>query len=335
MKQEHLDRVRRRMIGAASALPLAAAAAGRAAAQANAWPRGPIRLIVPFSPGSITDTIARTMAEGLTKSLGQPLVVENKAGANGVLGAAEAARATPDGHTLLMTNSSSITINPQLYRQIPYQASDFAPITPIIESPFIIVVNAEWAAKNNISNLDDLLTFARTNPGDVKYGSAGPGNIAHLGTLMLSNYADVDTLHVPYKAGSLALLAVVSGEIEFMFDTWAGLPLIQSGKTKPLAVTAKTRMPQLPDVPTVEESGIPDFSVTFWLGMLAPVGTPSYILEKLSTASRTLMEDPRTRAVLSAQGNVTPEDPSTFARRIVRETAAWGEVIRRENLSLD
>jgi len=334
MRQEHLDCARRRMIGAASALPLTVAA-GRSVAQANVWPSRPIRLIVPFSAGSITDTIARMMAEGLTKSLGQPLVVENKAGANGAIGAAEAARAAPDGHTLLMTNSSSITINPQLYRNIPYKASDFAPITPIIESPFIIVVNSEWAAKNNIANLDDLLTFARANPGDVKYGSAGLGNLAHLGTLRLSNHAGVDTLHIPYKAGSAASLAVAGGEINFVFDTLIGLPLIQSGKVKPLAVTAKMRMPQLPDVPTVQEIGIPDFTVTFWLGMLAPVGTPSHILQKIFAASKALMEDPRSRAGLSAQGNVVPEDPSTFAQRIARETAAWGEVIRRENLSLD
>jgi len=275
------------------------------------------------------------MADGLTKSLGQPLVVENKIGANGVIGASEVARAAPDGHTLLLTNSSSITINPQLYKKITYEASDFAPITPIMESPFIIVVNPEWAEKNKIFTLEDLLRRARANPGAVQYGSPGLGNLAHLGALMMSNRAGVNTLHIPYKGGSPAQLAVMSGEIDFVFDTWAGLPLIQSGRVKPLAVTAKTRMAQLPDVPTVQESGISDFIVTFWLGMLAPAGTPPQILQKIFTASKALMEEPKTRAALRTQGNVIPEDPSTFAQRIARETIAWGEVIQRENLSLD
>lgn len=334
MRQENIDRARRRMIGAAGALPLAMVAGG-AAAQTNAWPSKPIRIIVPFPAGALTDTIARTMAEGLAKSLGQPVVVENKLGANGVIGASEVARAAPDGHTLLLTNSSSITINPQLYQKIAYKASDFAPITPIMESPFIIVANPEWAEKNKIAKLGDLLALARTNPGAVRYGSPGLGNLAHLGALMMSNRAGVKTLHVPYKGGSPAQLAVMSGEIDFVFDTWAGLPLIASGKVKPLAVTARTRMTQLPDVPTVEESGIPDFLVSFWLGMLAPAGTPPQILQKIFSASKDIMEDPKTRASLSTQGNVMPEDPSTFTQRIGRETAAWGDVIKREGLSLD
>jgi tripartite-type tricarboxylate transporter receptor subunit TctC len=334
MKQDHLDHARRRIIGAAGALPLAMLASN-AAAQTDVWPSKPIRVIVPFPAGALTDTIARTMADGLAKSLGQPVIVDNKVGANGVIGASEVARAAPDGHTLLLTNSSSITVNSQLYKKIPYKVSDFAPVTPIMESPFIVVANPEWAEKNKISKLDDLLKYARAHPGLVRYGSPGLGNLAHLGALMMSNRAGVDALHIPYKGGSPAQLAVMSGEIDFVFDTWAGLPLIQSGKVKPLAVTSKKRMTQLPDVPTVQESGIPDFIVTFWLGMLAPAGTPPQVLQKLFAASKAIVENPKTRAVLSTQGDVMSEDPSTFAQRIARETTAWGEVIRRENLSLE
>ncbi|WP_431153287.1 Bug family tripartite tricarboxylate transporter substrate binding protein [Acidovorax facilis] len=342
MTQEKIDRARRRMVSAAGTVPLAWAAGGGTAllaphawAQADDWPKRPIRVIVPFPAGALTDTIARVMADGLSKSLGQAVVVENKLGANGVIGASEVARSAPDGYTWLLTNSSSITINPQLYKKIPYKASDLAPITPIMESPFIIVANPEWAQRNKINKLSDLLAYARANPDGVRYGSPGLGNLAHLGALMMSNRANVKTLHIPYKGGSPAQLAVMSGEIDFVFDTWAGLPLIQSGKVKPLAVTSKTRMAQLPDVPTVEESGIPDFSVTFWLGMLAPAGTPPQVLQKIFAASKDIMADPKARASLSTQGNVIAEDPATFAQRIGRETLAWGEVIKRENLSLE
>lgn len=342
MQQEKINPARRRIVGSAATLPLALAMGGGtallpagASAQTDDWPKKSIRVVVPFPAGALTDTTARMMAEGLSKSFGQAVVVENKLGANGVIGASDVARSAADGYTWLLTNSSSITINPQLYKKIPYKASDLAPITPIVESPFIIVANPEWAKRHKINTLGDLLEHARANPNNVRYGSPGLGNLAHLGALMMSNRANVKTQHIPYKGGSPAQLAVMSGEIDFVFDTWAGLPLIQSGKVKPLAVTAKTRMVQLPEVPTVEESGIPDFSVTFWLGMLAPAGTPPQVLQKIFAASRELMADPKTHASLSAQGNVIAEDPATFAQRIGRETAAWGEVIKRENLSLD
>lgn len=341
MTKEYIDTERRRLLSMATAAPILAAGGAatllttNASAQAGEWPRRSIRVIVPFTAGALTDTIARLMADGLSKSLGQPVLVENKLGANGVIGATEVARSAPDGYTWLLTNSSSVTINPQLYKKIPYTAADLAPITPLVESPFIIIVNPGWAEKHKINNLGDLLAHARANPDGVRYGSPGLGNLAHLGALMMSNRANVKTLHIPYKGGSPAQLAVMSGEIDFVFDTWAGLPLIQSGKVKPLAVTSKARMAQLPDVPTVEESGIPDFSVTFWLGMLAPAGTPPQVLQKIFAASKQLMADPKTYASLSTGGNVIAEDPATFSQRIRAETLAWGEVIKRENLSLD
>lgn len=341
MKQEPINHSRRRLVGAAGALPMAVAAGGAgllplsASAQADAWPNKPIRIVVPFTAGALTDSVARLMAEGLSKSLGQPVLVENKVGANGVIGASDVARSVPDGHTLLLTNSSSITINPQLYTKIAYKASDFAPVTPIMESPFIVIANPAWAQKHNISSLGDLLAYARANPNVARYGSPGLGNLAHLSALMMCNRANVQALHVPYKGGSPAQLALMSGEIDFVFDTWAGLPLIQSGKVKPLAVTSKARMTQLPDVPTVEQSGIPDFHVTFWLGMLAPAGTPPAVVHKIYAASKTIMEEPKARVSLSLQGNVIPEDPAVFAQRIGREIAAWGGVISRERLTLD
>jgi tripartite-type tricarboxylate transporter receptor subunit TctC len=267
---------RRRALGlATAALGFAALAPLAAQAQAANYPSKPVRVIVGFSAGSVTDAIARVMAEQLTKSLGQPFVVENKPGANGMLGATEVARAAPDGYTLLVTNSSSITINPQIYKKAGYTAGDFAPISQIIDAPFILVANAPWAKQAKVNTLDELVGYAKANPGKLSYGSAGPGNIAHLSFAMLSNKKGMTTVHVPYKAGSQAQLAALGGEIQVLFDTPPGIPQIEAGKLKALAVTSPKRMAKLPDVPTMAEAGVPGFEVSFWLGALAPKRRPS------------------------------------------------------------
>jgi tripartite-type tricarboxylate transporter receptor subunit TctC len=341
MKPETIDQTRRKLIANASKLPLAmaAGAAGMfpaaASAKAEEWPRKTIRVIVPFPAGALTDTITRMLADGLSKFLGQPVMVENKLGANGVIGVSELARAPADGHTLLVTNSSSITVNPLLYKKIPYKASDLAPITPLLFSPFVLIVNPEWAQKNKITKLSDLITYARNNPGALRYGSPGIGNLAHLSSLMMNNRAGVDTLHIPYKGGSLAQAAILSGEIEFVFDTWAGLPLIKAGKVLPLAVTSLERARQLPSIPTFAESGIPNFSSDFWLGLFAPAGTPAAITQKLYAASKAVMEDPKTLAALGAQGDIVLQEPAAFADRIKAETLTWAGIIKREGIAID
>jgi len=303
--------------------------------QDNSWPNKPLRMIVPFAAGSLTDLIARIMSDGFTKALGQPVVVENKPGANGLIGCGEVARSAPDGYTLLVTNSSSITINPQLYAKSLYKTADFTPITEIVKSPFILVVNPAWAQKNKIATLNDLFEFARANPGALSYGSAGPGNVAHLSYAMLSNRAKVQTTHVPYKGAGLAQMAVLSGEIQSVFDTWSALPFIQAGKLKALAVSSNQRMSQLPDVPTIEETGMPDFNVTFWIGMVAPAGTPSHIVRKLFALIQVILDNPQARATLNSQGEVVLMDPLAFAKSINHDVPAWAAVIQRENLKLD
>lgn len=333
------DAPHRRALGFAASWLLACAAAlavaSPAPAQAQDWPSKPVRVIVPFPAGSFTDTVARVLSDHLGKSLGQPVVVENKAGANGVVGLGEAARAAPDGHTLVVSNSSSVTINPQMYRKAPYKASDFTPVTLVLEAPFILVANPDWAQKNAVNGVSDLVGYTKKNPDKLSYGSAGPGNIAHLSFALLSNKAGVKTTHIPYKSAAAAQLALLGGELDALFDTWTALPHIKAGKLKPLAVTSAKRMAQLPDVPTMEQAGYADVTVTFWIGLLAPAGTSPAIVQKLHGLALAAVEDPKGRAVLAAQGDVVMVDPAGYARRVERETAAWGAVIQREGISID
>jgi tripartite-type tricarboxylate transporter receptor subunit TctC len=326
-----------RRVGATVALCCLAGVGAVAQAQAVAapWPNKPLRIVVGFPAGSVTDTVARVMAEQLAKSLGQPVVVENKPGANGAIGVGEVARAAPDGYTLLVTNSSSITINPQLYKQITYKASDFAPITMVIEAPFILTVNPEWAQKNAVNSIQDLIRYAQAQPDKLTYGSGGQGNMAHLSFVSLSNRANIKTTHVPYKSAALAGLAMISGELNAGFDTLSTVPNIQAGKLKALAVTSSKRIAQLPGLPTMAEAGFADFEVTFWMGLLAPAGTSQPIIAKIYEAARLVTTNPKAEAVLKSNGEPVMLDPKSFANLINKEVPLWGEVIRREALVLD
>ncbi|NQW83730.1 MAG: tripartite tricarboxylate transporter substrate binding protein [Alcaligenaceae bacterium] len=317
------------------ALGCLAVTAAHAQDVAKPWPNKPLRIVVGFPAGSVTDTVARVVAEQLTKTLGQPVVVENKPGANGAIGVGEVARAAPDGYTLLVTNSSSITINPQLYKQITYKASDFVPITMIIEAPFILAVNPEWAQKNSVDSIQALIRYAQAQPDKLTYGSGGQGNLAHLSFVSLSNRANIKTTHVPYKSGALAGLAIISGELNAGFDTLSTVPNVQAGKLKALAVTSSKRIAQLPDLPTMAEAGFAGFEITFWMGLLAPAGTAQPIITKIYEAARLITTNPKAEAILKSNGEPVMLDPKSFANLISKEVPVWGEVIRREALVLD
>ncbi|MDR0260040.1 MAG: tripartite tricarboxylate transporter substrate binding protein, partial [Comamonas sp.] len=293
------------------------------------WPSKPIRMVVGFPPGSMTDTVARILSDHLGKVLGQPVVVENKSGANGSLGVGEVARSAPDGYTLLVTNSSSITINPQLYKKSPYQAKDFTPITMLMDAPFILIANPAWAQKNSIHSPQDMIGYAQRNPDRISYGSAGPGNIAHLSFTSWGRRTHTSMTHVPYKGGAQAQMAVLSGELDAMFETWAALPQIQASKLKALAVTAPQRMKQLPQVPTMAEAGYDNFNVTFWMGLLGPANLPQPIVQKLYEASKSLAQDARATAALATQGEMVLRDPADFSQRIRKEVQEWGGAIQR------
>ncbi len=304
-------------------------------AQEKPWPAKAIRIVVPFPAGSITDTLARLLSDSLSKTLKQAVIVENKGGANGSIGAAEVARSAPDGYTLLVTNSSSITVNPLLYKGLQYKAADFAPITLVLDAPFILNVNPEWAKKHSIDSVKDLVAFAQKNPGELTYGSGGQGNLAHLAYVQLSNDTKFKATHVPYKSASQASIAVMAGEVNTSFDTLASAPQIAAGKLKALAVTPKQRIAQMPDVPTMAEAGFPNIDTTFWLGLFAPAGTPPAIVEMLYEQTKRAMSEPAANTALSAQGSVVVVNPKDFSARVAREIKGLESVIQQAQIVID
>lgn len=327
--------VSRRLAVVVGALAALVALVPPARAQDSAWPTKQIRIIAPGPAGSYSDNIARPIAEHLRRTLNQTVIVENKAGANSAIGAAEVARAAPDGHTLLITNTSSIAVNPQLYKKLSYSDRDFTPVTPIIQQAFVLAVNPEWAKTNNIQSVSDLIVWAKANPGRLRYASSGPGNLAHLIFAMLSNRAGIDTVHVPYKGFAPGQLGVMGGEVEAWFDLPSSSPVFDSGKLKPLAVTSARRSERLPNVPTMSEAGQAGFEADFWMGFFAPAKTPPAIVAKVQEAIRAATQDTKVRAALTMQGDVVISDPEAFASRVQADIAKWGAVIKRENLTLD
>ena len=325
--------VRRRITRAVAGLPLAVAATR---GNAQAYPSRPLRLVVGFPAGSATDTIARVMAEQLRSKLGQPAVVENRPGANGMLGASEVARAQPDGYTILFTNSSAITVNAQVYKKIPYQPQrDFAPLTMVVSAPFVLVVNPTKARTAKVNTLADLVALAKAHPGQLTYGSGGIANLAHLSMELINNKAGIRTAHVPYKGGAAAQTGLLGGEIDAMLDTPATAVHVKAGRLRALAVTTPARLPELPDVPTMAEAGFPGFEVTFWLGAMVPRETPPAVIQTLYDAMKGIRDDANAMRTLQQQGKVEMMPPAAFAERIKAETASWGEVIRREKIELE
>ena len=322
----------RRALGiAATALLACAAWPGHA----QDYPNKMIRIIVPNPAGGTSDVLGRLLAKELGETLKQPVIVENKGGANGSIGAAEVARSAPDGYTLLATNSSSITVNPLIYKNSQYKAKDFAPIALVLDAPFILNVNPEWAKKHAIESVKDLVDYATKNPGELTYGSGGQGNLAHLAFAQLSNDAQFKATHVPYKSASQASMAVMAGEVNTSFDTLASVPQVAAGKLKALAVTQKQRISQMPDIPTMAEAGFPNIDVTFWLGLFAPAGTPAQIVDTLYEQSKRAMEQPAANTSLSAQGIVVMRNPKELSTRIGHEVDQLSQVVKRENIVID
>jgi tripartite-type tricarboxylate transporter receptor subunit TctC len=299
-------------------------------AAAAAWPDRPIRMIVSFPAGSSTDVPGRIVAAPLSTKLGQPLVVENIAGAAGGIGARMIARAAPDGYTIGLASSSAFSIAPSLQAKMAYDPlKDFTPLGLIGRTPYVIVASPTLGIKT----WRELVAFAKAKPDSLNYGSAGPGSVTHLATLLLGSETKTRFNHIPYKTSASANTDLIAGRIHFqMAGVAAALPLIAAG-TVPLAVTGRARLAALPDVPTIAETGVPNFDVSFWLGIVGPAGMPREIVERISGDMKAVLAMGNVQSALAAQGlDAEWISPDAFAKLIATEIAQWREVTSNAGL---
>ncbi len=334
---------RRRVIQVALA-PLLAAPLLLAPLQATAqaaWPSKPIRLVVPFAAGGTTDLLARSMAPELQKALGQPVVVDNKPGAGGNIAAAEVAKSPADGYTMLMATVGTHAINAALYPKLPYDPiKDFAPITLVASVPNVLVLNAEFAHKYSIQSVADFIRAAKANPGKFNMASAGNGTSIHLAGELFKSMAGVYLVHFPYRGSGPALIDMMGGNVDVMFDNLpSALPHIRSGKLKALAVTSAKRSDAVPDLPTIAEVGGPTlkgYEATSWFGLAVPAGTPPEIVNRLQAESAKALASPALKERLKAQGAIPGGMSSAdFAKFIAAETAKWAHVVKAANAKVD
>lgn len=313
-------------------LPLAFAAASTLA-MAQDFPSRPISLVVPVPPGGIVDLAARLAAEPLTRALGQPVVVENRPGASGNIAYQLVAAAKPDGYTLLASYSMYHVGNPSMFSGLRWSAESFKPVGMVAVAPNVVVVHPSVP----VHNLKELVDYARQNPGKLNYASQGSGSIPHVGTELFKQMHGVDLVHVPYKGSGPAIQDVLSGQVQLFVTTPPSvLGHVQQGKLRAIAVASDRRHPQLPDVPTSAEQGMPDFKLDAWVALFAPSGTPDDVVARLSEALASSLDSPEVRS-RAEQGGVTarPMRSAELGRTVAADTAYWSKVIKAANIKAD
>jgi tripartite-type tricarboxylate transporter receptor subunit TctC len=321
----------RRSLLALAVLPLALAAP---AAFAQAWPTKPVRVIVSFPPGGAADQIARAVAQPLQEALGQPVVVENRAGANGNIAGDFVAKQPADGHTLLMSSGGTVSINPHLYSKMSFDpAKDLVPVAAAARVLVYLEVNPQ---KVPVNTAREFLDYLKKNPGKLTFGSPGSGSSPHLAGEMMKAASNTFAVHVPYRGAAPAMQDLLGGQIDFMFDPGIGLQQVKAGKLKLLAVGSPKRSAQFPDVPTMEEAGLKGFDADTWFGFYAPAGTPPAVVTKLNTEINKVLRSPAFVERMNAIGGVpAPMSPQDFAARAQIDSDRFGALIRARNIKGD
>ena len=303
------------------------------AAQAQTYPDRPIRLIAPFPAGGLADVLARAVGDEMNKTLGQPVIVENRAGAGGNTGADAVAKAAPDGYTLLMASAGILTANPFLYAQMPFNVETaFIPVSNVADMSMLVVVNPKVETKT----LKEFVALAKAQPGKLNFGSPGIGTTGHLGLAMLMHAADLKIAHVPYRGAAPAITDLIAGQIDGVVDNPPTvISHIQSGTLWPLAVAAKERLALLPDVPTAAEQGVANYEASSWFGIAAPAGTPPAIIARLHQAIAAAVRTPAMQERFGKSGaRLIGDSSKEFAARIGAERVMWGRIIKAANITL-
>jgi tripartite-type tricarboxylate transporter receptor subunit TctC len=326
---------RRLALSAVAAATLAGAGLlGSATALAQNYPTKPVTIVVPFAAGGTTDILARIIGQALTAELGQSVIVDNRAGAGGNIGGALVAKSPADGYTLFMGTVGTHAINASLYKKMPFDpVKDFAPLTRVANVPNLLVANPNQPFKT----VKDLIAYAKANPGKVNFGSSGNGSSIHLSGELFKSLAKVDMVHVPYKGSAPAVTDLLGNQIAIMFDNMpSAIQHVRSGKLVPIAVTTAKRSPELPNVPTIAEAGVPGYEATSWFGLFAPANTPAPLVAQLNKAIVKVLAQPEVKKKINEQGAETySETPEQFAAFIQAESAKWGKVVKESGASLD
>jgi len=314
---------------------LLAAAIAPESAPAQAFPSRPVKIVVPTSPGGATDAFARALAARLSETWGQAVLVENRPGANQILGADHVSKSAPDGNTLLVSDASSFVINPHLYKNLPYDGvQGFSPITVLVRFPWVIAVHVSVPA----NTFQELVAYARTNPGKVSYGSFGLGSSAHISVDYLKNLLAIDIVHVPYKGAAPAVTDLLSGRIQLMMVTPLLVePHARAGKLRLVAAATAQRIPRLPELPTIAESGVPGYEAGTWFGLMGPAGIPKNIVAKIYADTLRALDDPvfRDTYVTRQWFEVVGNTPEQFADYLKAEYARWDRLIKLSRVSVE
>ena len=303
-------------------------------ADAQTYPYKPVKLVVGFAPAGAADYVARAMSEPLSRALGQPVIVENRAGAGSSIAAEYVAKSAPDGYTLLIASPSSISVNPAVNPKLGYSARDLAPVIKVSSSPLVIVANKELG----VNSIRELIAAAKKSPGKLNYASSGNGSAPHLSGVLFTRLAGVEMVHVPFKGGGPAVQSVIAGDTQITFGTPPSvLPLMQAGRLKGLAVSSRARSPLVPDLPGMVEAGLPDYDMSFWYGFFVPAGTPPAVIRRIFDAAAQVVQLPDVRQAFAREGTETAssKSPEEFAAYVAEDAKFWVRLVKDARITVD